>query len=104
MGTSPSSCRLDSQDAELVQGFNAINGSELADALSSKLTYYQVWNSSQYILNEGPQGLQQLDKVVETAGKYGIKVILAFTNNWSANTFFLRLLTYLSALTGLDMV
>ncbi|KAI0815126.1 glycoside hydrolase [Irpex lacteus] len=63
-------------------GFNAINGSELAGAKESGLTYYQVWNSSQWTLNEGPQGLQRLDNVIETAGKYGIKVILAFTNNW----------------------
>ncbi|KAL0951085.1 hypothetical protein HGRIS_007823 [Hohenbuehelia grisea] len=63
-------------------GFNAINGSELAGALDSGLTYYQVWNGSQWTLNDGPQGLQRLDKVISTAGKYGIKVILAFTNNW----------------------
>lgn len=44
----------------------------------------QTWNSSQWELNDGPQGLQRLDKVIETAGKYGIKVILAFTNNWYA--------------------
>ncbi|KAJ3568804.1 hypothetical protein NP233_g5482 [Leucocoprinus birnbaumii] len=63
-------------------GFNAINGSELAGAIDSGLTYYQVWNSSEWILNPGPRGLQRLDHVVETAGKYGIKLILAFTNNW----------------------
>ncbi|KAF5377589.1 hypothetical protein D9615_005332 [Tricholomella constricta] len=63
-------------------GFNAINGSELAGAKESGLTYYQVWNSSEWTLNDGPQGLQRLDKVIATAGKYGIKVILAFTNNW----------------------
>ncbi|KAF8078542.1 glycoside hydrolase superfamily [Lyophyllum atratum] len=63
-------------------GFNAINGSELADAKSSGLTYYQVWNSSDWTLNDGPQGLQRLDNVIATAGRYGIKVILAFTNNW----------------------
>ncbi|KAF8973999.1 glycoside hydrolase superfamily [Flammula alnicola] len=63
-------------------GFNAINGSELAGALQSGLTYYQVWNSSDWVLNDGPQGLQRLDYVVNTAGKYGIKLILAFTNNW----------------------
>ncbi|KAF8990678.1 glycoside hydrolase superfamily [Cyathus striatus] len=55
-------------------GFNAIN--------ASGLTYYQVWNSSDWTLNDGPQGLQRLDNVVDLAGKYGIKLILAFTNNW----------------------
>ncbi|KAF8914370.1 glycoside hydrolase [Gymnopilus junonius] len=63
-------------------GFNAINGSELEGALQSGLTYYQVWNSSEWILNDGPQGLKRLDFVVNTAGEYGIKLILAFTNNW----------------------
>ncbi|KAF9532003.1 glycoside hydrolase superfamily [Crepidotus variabilis] len=63
-------------------GFNAINGSELAGALESGLTYYQLWNSTDWTLNEGPQGLKRLDYVVDTAGQYGIKIILAFTNNW----------------------
>ncbi|KAK0208277.1 glycoside hydrolase superfamily [Desarmillaria ectypa] len=63
-------------------GFNAINGSELAGALESGLTYYQVWNSSEWVLNDGPQGLKRLDNVINIAGKHGIKVILAFTNNW----------------------
>ena len=65
-----------------LQGFNAVNDSELTGAKESGLTYYQVWNSSQWLLNEGSQGLQRLDNVIETAGRHGIKVILAFTNNW----------------------
>ncbi|KAJ6610091.1 glycoside hydrolase [Mycena sp. CBHHK59/15] len=63
-------------------GFNAINASELAGALESNLTYYQLWNGSDWTLNEGPQGLQRLDTVVNVAAKHGIKIILAFTNNW----------------------
>jgi len=63
-------------------GFNAINGSELAGALETNLTYYQVWNSSEWILNEGPQGLERLDNVINTAGKYDIKLVVTFTNNW----------------------
>ncbi|PPQ68624.1 hypothetical protein CVT25_005534 [Psilocybe cyanescens] len=63
-------------------GFNAINGSELAGAKESGLTYYQVWNSDTWELNDGPQGLERLDFVVKTAGDFGIKIILAFTNNW----------------------
>ncbi|KAK0506163.1 glycoside hydrolase [Armillaria luteobubalina] len=63
-------------------GFNAINESEIAGALESGLTYYQVWNSSEWVLNDGPQGLRRLDNDLTTAGKHGIKVILAFTNNW----------------------
>jgi mannan endo-1,4-beta-mannosidase len=42
----------------------------------------QVWNSSEWVPNDGPQGLERLDNVVRMAGKYGIKLILAFTNNW----------------------
>ncbi|KAF8642254.1 hypothetical protein AX16_009529 [Volvariella volvacea WC 439] len=63
-------------------GFNAINGTELEWAKESGLTYYQVWNSSDWVLNDGPQGLKRLDNIVNTAGRYGIKIILAFTNNW----------------------
>ncbi|KAJ7597118.1 glycoside hydrolase [Mycena floridula] len=63
-------------------GFNAITGSELPGALESGLTYYQVWNSSEWQINDGPQGLQRLDHVLEVAQKWGIKLILAFTNNW----------------------
>ncbi|KAF8153884.1 glycoside hydrolase [Crassisporium funariophilum] len=64
-------------------GFNAINGSELAGALKSGLTYYQVWNSNQWVLNDGPQGLQRLDYVIETAGKFGIKGTELYIN-WIA--------------------
>ncbi|KAI0800896.1 glycoside hydrolase [Fomes fomentarius] len=63
-------------------GWNAINATELPSALQTNLTYYQVWNGTQYVLNDGPQGLRRLDRVISAAGKYGIKVILAFTNNW----------------------
>jgi mannan endo-1,4-beta-mannosidase len=65
-----------------LQGFNAINATELPEALASNLTYYQVWDGPKWKLNDGPQGLHRLDNIVETAGKYGIKVIIAFTNNW----------------------
>ncbi|KAK7058895.1 hypothetical protein VNI00_001519 [Paramarasmius palmivorus] len=66
-------------------GWNAINATELEGALQSNLTYYQVWNSTEWILNDGPQGLQRLDYVIEQAGAHGIKVILTFTNNWSVH-------------------
>ena len=42
----------------------------------------QVWNSSEWILNDGPQGLERLDFVIQTAAEHDVKVILAFTNNW----------------------
>lgn len=65
-------------------GFNGINGTELAGALESDLTYYQLWNGPEWELNEGPNGLQRMDYVLEAAAKHDIKVILTFTNNWSA--------------------
>ncbi|CCM05153.1 uncharacterized protein FIBRA_07362 [Fibroporia radiculosa] len=58
--------------------FNAINATQLPDVLSTNLTYYQVWNNSDWTLNEGPQGLQRLDYVVSAAEKYGIRLILTF--------------------------
>ncbi|KAJ7487699.1 glycoside hydrolase superfamily [Mycena galericulata] len=54
-------------------GFNAINASELAGALQSNLTYYQVWNNSDWSLNDGTQGLQRLDNVLNAASKHDIK-------------------------------
>ncbi|KAJ7837516.1 glycoside hydrolase [Mycena olivaceomarginata] len=54
-------------------GFNAINSSELAGALQSNLTYYQVWNDGDWTLNDGSQGLQRLDNVLKVALKYDIK-------------------------------
>lgn len=34
------------------------------------------------------QGLQRLDFLIDIAGKYGIKIILAFiTNNWCSRSF-----------------
>lgn len=84
MGMLQSFQSLDRTYISLYEGFNAINGTELSGAEQSGLTYYQVWNSSTYSLNTGPQGLERLDNVIETAGKHGIKVIVAFTNNWYA--------------------
>ncbi|KAG6807057.1 hypothetical protein H0H92_008976, partial [Tricholoma furcatifolium] len=63
-------------------GFNVLEESEVAGALSTGLTYYQTWNGNNWSLNTDAQGLQRLDRVVELAGKYGIKLILNFTNNW----------------------
>lgn len=35
------------------------------------------------MINNGTDGLQRLDKVVETADKYGLKLLLTLTNNWN---------------------
>ncbi|KAJ8494636.1 hypothetical protein ONZ51_g2222 [Trametes cubensis] len=60
-------------------GFNAINATELPGALESGLTYYQACPLPHA---ESLSCLQRLDRVISTAGEYGIKVIVAFTNNW----------------------
>ncbi|KAG8759064.1 hypothetical protein FRC14_006779 [Serendipita sp. 396] len=63
-------------------GFNAINATELPTALATDLTYYQVWNGTKFNMNYGKQGLERMDYVVKAAEKAGVKLILAFTNNW----------------------
>lgn len=42
----------------------------------------KLWNSSEFALNTDAQGLERLDNVVAMAGKYDIKLIVTFTNNW----------------------
>jgi len=44
--------------------------------------HMEVWNGSEWTLNEGENGLKRLDRVIEAAAEHDIKVILAFTNNW----------------------
>jgi mannan endo-1,4-beta-mannosidase len=46
-------------------------------------TYFQILQNGAATINEGPDGLQRLDKVVATAQKYDIKLILTLTNNWN---------------------
>jgi len=46
-------------------------------------TYFQILNGGKATINEGPDGLQRLDKVVATATKYGLKLVLTLTNNWN---------------------
>ena len=36
-------------------------------------------------INTGADGLQRLDKLVATAKKYDIKLILTLTNNWNVD-------------------
>ena len=48
--------------------------------------YYTYYNNAtrQIEVNEGANGLKKLDQVIATAEKYGVRLILAFTNNWVA--------------------
>jgi mannan endo-1,4-beta-mannosidase len=45
--------------------------------------YFQILKDGTATINDGPDGLQRLDKVVEIAHKYGIKLVLSLTNNWN---------------------
>ncbi|TFK71220.1 mannanase, partial [Pluteus cervinus] len=46
--------------------------------------YFQILSKGKQTINEGPSGLQRLDKVVAIAKKYGIRLILTMTNNWTS--------------------
>jgi hypothetical protein len=48
-----------------------------------RLIYQVLNNNGSATINEGADGLQRLDKLVSTADKYGIKLILTLTNNWN---------------------
>jgi mannan endo-1,4-beta-mannosidase len=43
----------------------------------------QVVSKGSATINDGPDGLQRLDKIVQTAEKYGLKLIFTLTNNWN---------------------
>jgi mannan endo-1,4-beta-mannosidase len=46
-------------------------------------TYFQILANGVATINTGSDGLQRLDKVVATAAKFGIKLLLTLTNNWN---------------------
>ncbi|KIK99162.1 glycoside hydrolase family 5 protein [Paxillus rubicundulus Ve08.2h10] len=45
--------------------------------------YYQLWNGSTPTINYGTTGLGNFDNVIAAAKANGIRLIVAFTNNWS---------------------
>jgi len=45
--------------------------------------FFQTLAGGNASINEGPNGLQRLDKVVLTAERYGLKLILTLSNNWN---------------------
>jgi len=47
-------------------------------------TYFQIVEGCNTTINYGPDGLQRLDRVVATADRYGLKLLLTLTNNWGA--------------------
>lgn len=46
-------------------------------------TWFQQISNGTITINNGPNGLQKLDKVIELAQKHGIYVLLSLTNNWN---------------------
>lgn len=45
-------------------------------------TWFQLVCNGAASINDGPNGLQKLDTVVQMAEEYGLYVILSLTNNW----------------------
>lgn len=46
-------------------------------------TWLQLVQNGTTTINEGPNGLQKLDAVVQMAEQHGLYVILSLTNNWN---------------------
>lgn len=46
--------------------------------------FFQVLSNGQQTINEGADGLQRLDKVVQAAANAGIRLVLTLTNNWTS--------------------
>ncbi|KDQ53355.1 glycoside hydrolase family 5 protein [Jaapia argillacea MUCL 33604] len=46
-------------------------------------TDFQTLQGGTATINDGPGGLHRLNKVVATANKYGLKLLLTLTNNWN---------------------
>lgn len=68
-------------------GFRAIgslDGTSMPTLDPSANVYFQYWDpvEKKVKINHGPNGLQLLDRTVHLASRYGIKLIIAFTNNW----------------------
>jgi mannan endo-1,4-beta-mannosidase len=55
-----------------------------ANAPGPNDVYFQFWNSAMQRpdYNDGPNGLERLDRAIALAGERGLRSILALTNNW----------------------
>ncbi|WP_433379292.1 cellulase family glycosylhydrolase [Actinoplanes sp. CA-142083] len=45
--------------------------------------YFQYWDGEKPAFNDGPNGLERLDYVIQAAQKAGQRLVLPLTNNWS---------------------
>jgi len=81
------------EDSELDATFSNIAGAGIkvvrawafndVSAKPAAGVYFQILQDGKATINDGPDGLQQLDKVVASAEKFGIKLIFTLTNNWN---------------------
>ena len=63
-----------------VWGFN-----DVTTTPGTGTVWFQSFISGQNpVINTGPDGLQRLDYVVQSAAAHGVKLIINFVNNWSA--------------------
>lgn len=82
----------DAQDAGLdvmrTWGFQDFQNPDGSDSIQQNFegVWYQAWDeeAGRPVVNEGADGLQRLDYVIAGAAERGIKLIIPFTNNWSA--------------------
>ncbi|KAF9451028.1 glycoside hydrolase family 5 protein [Macrolepiota fuliginosa MF-IS2] len=66
-------------------GFNAVRTWAFndVDTIPENGTWFQTIQNGTAIINNGTNGLQKLDKVMELAQNHGIYVLLSLTNNWN---------------------
>ncbi|KXN89264.1 Mannan endo-1,4-beta-mannosidase F [Leucoagaricus sp. SymC.cos] len=66
-------------------GFNVVRTWAFndVDEIPVNGTWFQLIKNGTLTINEGPNGLQKLDKVMELAQKHGIYILLSLTNNWN---------------------
>ncbi|KAG6827875.1 hypothetical protein H0H92_010144 [Tricholoma furcatifolium] len=53
------------------------------DTIPENGTWFQLISNSTLTINNGTNGLQKLDKVIELAQQNGLLVLLSLTNNWN---------------------
>ncbi len=66
-------------------GFLDIGNSDGSNSIRGKADniYFQYWDGDSPAYNDGPDGLQKLDYVLDSARRHGIKLIIPLTNNWN---------------------
>ena len=57
--------------------------SDVTEIPTDGSVWFQLIKDGQLTLNEGPNGLQKLDKVVYFAEKIGLHLQFVLTNNWN---------------------